>query len=355
MDYLIYCFSATGNTAHGVDIIAAELRSRGDQVSVIAVDRDTRHLDGFPDRLLIAFPTFSWVPPVLVQRFLRRLPRGKKPDGSRVRAAVFTADGGDCLQAPEQARRMLRRRGYDVFLTGRASYPDNWQQFIPGPDAETRTRLIATGEEMTRAFARKLLSEEASRYRVASFHQLWSRVVGSLFAFFGRRFMGKMFIADRDCTACGICVRACPVGAILLPAGEQPRPFWKMNCESCNRCINICPEKAVVCSPARIAVLITAIIGMVMAVLGLYNAYLKPLLVAAVPAMLSGIVNFLAAAALVIGVHFLVIGPLDRFGLRYLQRLPGLERIFTFGYNKRSRRYLMPGYRPPQSRSGRPV
>ncbi len=347
MLYHLYYFSATGNTERAVRIINEELQRHGHQVKSLSLNRNTRPFTELPDRLVIAFPTFSWVPPVLVQRFVRFLPKGKSSDGSRVRAAVFTADGGGCLQAPDQARRMLQRRGYRVFLTGQATFPDNWQQFVPGPEEKKKAELIAGGEQMTLDFARRLLEEKESLYKTAWFNLAWSRLVGILFAFFGRRFMGKMFYADSDCNSCGLCQTSCPVGAIIMSGRERARPFWKSNCESCNRCINICPRQAIVCSYARILSLITAITAGLSLALGLHAAWLKPWMAEALPHSVYSILNFLLVVMLVMAVHFLAIGPLDRFFLRYLQQVPAVNSLFSLSFNKKSRRYLMPGFRPP--------
>lgn len=347
MIYHFYYFSATGNTEKSVEISAKSLSEAGHEVRTVRLNRDTVPLDGEPDRLLIAFPTFSWVPPVLVQRFVRKLPPGVRKDGNRIKAAVFTADGGGCLQAPAQMKRMLERRKYDVFLSGRGSYPDNWAQFIPGPDEEKKKRLIAEGEKMAREFARQLVNEESSHFQVAVIHRLWSRFVGMLFASLGRRFMGKMFIADSSCTSCRLCEKSCPVGAISMAPGKQAKPFWKLNCESCNRCINICPEKAIVSSNVRILVLIAGITAAIIAGLGLYDKWLIPWFAQNVPTPYLWIVNTLLVVLMVIFAHWFVIGPFDKYVLRYVQKIPGLRRFFEKGFNKGFLRYTMTGYKAP--------
>ena len=47
--------------------------------------------------------------------------------------------------------------------------------------------------------------------------------------------------ANRKCTECGACVKACPVGAISL---EHIKESDFTKCIHCARCINICPEHA---------------------------------------------------------------------------------------------------------------
>jgi ferredoxin len=284
----------------------------------------------------------------MVQRFVRLLPEGMRKDGTRIKAAVFTADGGGCLQAPDQLRRMLARRKYDVFLTGRGSYPDNWLQFVPGPNEEQKQKSIAKGEKMTLEFAEQLVKEEFSHYKAAFINMLWSRLVGILFAFFGRKFMGKMFIADGSCTSCRLCQKSCPVGAIAMGQGKKAKPFWKTDCESCNRCINICPEKAIVSSNVRIVVFTAGIIAAIIVGLGLYNQWVKPWIGRHVSNPYFWFVNTFLVTVVVIVAHWFVIGPFDALVLRFVQRIPGLRRIFEKGFNKGFLRYTMTGYKAPR-------
>lgn len=55
--------------------------------------------------------------------------------------------------------------------------------------------------------------------------------------------------ADKNCTKCGLCVEACPVGAILKTDMEECDHDV---CISCMRCIAICPQKARKNNPALV-------------------------------------------------------------------------------------------------------
>lgn len=46
---------------------------------------------------------------------------------------------------------------------------------------------------------------------------------------------------NKNCTACGICVKSCPVGAIPM---EKPRTVDTALCMNCMRCVSVCPEGA---------------------------------------------------------------------------------------------------------------
>lgn len=47
--------------------------------------------------------------------------------------------------------------------------------------------------------------------------------------------------ASASCTACGLCVKKCPVGAISM---QNPRKTDKEKCIGCMRCARVCPQKA---------------------------------------------------------------------------------------------------------------
>lgn len=53
----------------------------------------------------------------------------------------------------------------------------------------------------------------------------------------------KARVRRGDCTACGRCVKACPVGAIGLPEGGAE--VNESACIGCMRCYRACPARAI--------------------------------------------------------------------------------------------------------------
>lgn len=81
--------------------------------------------------------------------------------------------------------------------------------------------------------------------------------ISMLYYFFGRFFLAKTFYASDKCDNCGICIKECPVNAIIEVNG---RPYWTIHCESCMHCMNYCPEKAIETSHGLVAFTILAYI-----------------------------------------------------------------------------------------------
>jgi ferredoxin len=338
--YHLYYFSGTGNTWRAVGRIADVLSSAGHKVQAVSINRWCEPLPEEPDRLLVAFPTLAFAPPALVIRFLRRLPR------RRVRAAVFATNGGSGFDVPLRAARILRRRGYDVFLTGAASYSENWVQVLSGPGPEKKKRDTVRGDGMTDAFAQRLVADESHHDLGNGLTLLLSRGIGPLFGLVGRRFLGKMFVADRDCTSCGLCKTHCPVGAIVMGAGRNAQPYWKLNCESCNRCVNICPTGAINSSIVRSIVLLALVLLACIFGLAAYFRLMAPH-VARFAGALAPAVNTVAVVLIVALGHWIPLGAFDRLLIRPLQRLPVMNRIFEWSFSKKFMRYRMDGYKPP--------
>ncbi len=337
MRYACFYYSATGNTGRAVDRIKQKLYAAGSTVDVVKIRRGVRAPDpaGY-DAVIIAFPVLAFAPPVFVKKFLRALPRGTAP------AYVLAVDGGGGGSAAAVAARILKGRGYDIAAVGRATYPENWVQVSQPPEEESAAEIALRGDAQVDAFIDALAAGPRRGDGPDAGPSAIDVAVGFMFGAFGRRLLGKLYYADEDCNACGACVKACPVGAILLGRGERARPFWKLNCEDCNACMNLCPRNAINTSFARLFILLGITIAAAVTGLWAYFALAKPAFAAALAPAPAAVLDVLAVMLIVLLAHFLPAGPFDRYILRFIQRIPGVRRLFALTFTKNYRRYRAP-------------
>jgi Pyruvate/2-oxoacid:ferredoxin oxidoreductase delta subunit len=338
MKYLIHYFSATGNTARAMKLIKAELEKVKNTVVL------HRIVDGSPDMdrvdaHIFGCPVLAWAPIDLMKRYIKGLdvPKGAK-------ASVFCAHGGGPLQAIPKMRNLLQAKGFDVVLTDGGIYPDNWMQMLP-PDSSEKTRQsLAEGDLSALRFARSLIKNERRFYKVTLFNMLWSGTVSFLFQLIGRRFLGKVYIADEKCNDCGLCVKSCPASTITMKGAGWKRPFWRFNCEDCNRCINICPVRAIQVSTARLfihfIVNVTTIIYQIILTVRFFPAVREMAGTAAgIGIAIAG--NLIMAAGFIL-LQFLVFDLL----LFALQEIKGLRKFFINSSTSKYGRYKAPGFNP---------
>lgn len=344
MTYSIRFFSGTGNTQRAVQVMAKALSEYGHRAVITDISpcAFSDSVSEF-DALILAFPTYAWMPPSIVLKYIDNLPEGlTKP------AYVLAVDGGAGMGAPETAAFRLRSRGYDVRLAQSASYTENWTQFVPVPDKAEQARLTAQGDAMAAQFARAVVSGRRSIKR-SGLPGIFLSLLGRLYLLLGRRILGYAFIADSDCTGCGLCVKVCPVQAIYVGKSDPKKiPLWKFSCEGCNRCINICPRKAINTSVARLAGMVAgaAVFSVIFAVCWL--AFRSGVLAA------GGVETWMdiagGTAAVFLG-HYLALGVLPKLFNR-IQKIPCLQAFFAFSFTKKTGRYLAPDYKPDSTRFG---
>lgn len=346
---IIYFFSGTGNTAHAVNMIREQLETAGHAVVCWPISNEGLPPAGDYGFQIFAFPILSWSAPAIMKRFIR-----KTTFQPGVKTAILAINGGIMLkngtlvkgysgQAVEQVERRLKRKKSKVFLSSNASFPDNWTQATNPCNAKDSETIFHLGEAEVNTFIQKFLAEKPNLFRCGIFNQIWSFVIAGLFGLFGRRMLGKFFVADAHCTGCSVCAKTCPVQNIQM---VRKKPVWKSHCEDCNRCINVCPEKA-------LQVSIPLMVTHVVLNLGL-TAWAIVEIVRQVPEWIQlpdlwmiGLEAILIVAAAVSLAWFSLV-PLDGF-LQFWLRFPCIRRFASISYTKKFRRYVAPGFNPKKN------
>jgi Pyruvate/2-oxoacid:ferredoxin oxidoreductase delta subunit len=341
----IHYFTGTGNTAHAVKLILDPLESAGHNVKILALKKGVSPPTDSVDFHIIAFPVLSWSAPVMMKRYIRKMPRsdGAKTAILAINGAIIRGNKlvqGFTGQALEQLEWILKRKRYDVFLTGNASFPDNWTQVTNPCDKKDTDIIIPLGEAEVRMFAEKFLSGKRELYRCGLFHRTWSFLVAGLFGLLGRRFFGKFYIADEHCTGCAICSKTCPAETIQM---QDKKPVWGIACEDCNRCINLCPEKAIQVSVPLF--ILHMVINFALTIWAIRAVIIHAPGWIQTGQMLRITIEITLITAVTVLLIWVSMVPVDAL-FRLMMRVPAVRRFFSKGYTQHYRRYKAPGYDP---------
>jgi ferredoxin len=246
----IYYFSGTGNAQHAALWFSKAAEEKGMKIEThnLASLKNRRVIEKpAPGLVLFSGPTHGFNYSPLLFFYILRFPRGKNRvvlmnTRAGIKAGPFFLPGlsGMALMLPAL---ILLFKGYSIAGLKPVDLPSNWISIHPGQRKETIEKIYAWRKPQVEAFAEKILQGRRVLTGLRTLPiDLAITPIGILYHVIGRFFLGKTFIASRDCTMCGRCLRECPVQAIEEVDG---RPFWTWRCESCMKCMNSCPERAI--------------------------------------------------------------------------------------------------------------
>lgn len=251
-----WVMSGTGNSLRAAQWLAQTATEGGATSSIHALGPERPH-SVLPDQetslLGLCFPTHGFTAPWNVLRAVLRAPGCHHTHAVVVATRAGVKLGPLFLPGLEGTAAylvalILALKGYSVRGVLGLDMPSNWMSLHPGHDRPASLAIIQRAQCKTRTFARCVLAGARS-FSVQTLLCLLLGVallplsVGYLLV--GRLFLAKLFFANGHCNGCGLCAEHCPVQAILMSKGTQPRPFWTFDCESCMRCMGYCPHQAI--------------------------------------------------------------------------------------------------------------
>lgn len=246
----IFYFSGTGNSRNVAEWMGEVARELGIETRVIDIVSCERLNPIKPEEdSLIVFcsPIHGFNYPPIMLNFIRRFPKGKNDvllmntrGGMKIGKWVTPGITGAAFYL---SGLILKIKGYRICGMYPVDLPSNWQSLHPALNHKTVKYLHEKNRERVTTFARKLYSGEKyfKSLRSLPFDLLVSPI-SLAYYFIGRFFLAKTFYASGECDNCGVCIKNCPVKAIIR---VNEKPFWTFNCESCMRCMGNCPKRAI--------------------------------------------------------------------------------------------------------------
>lgn len=216
-------FSPTGGTQRAADLLCRSWPWQRQTVDLADPAAAFSELVPSPgDVCLVAVPSFGGRVPAPAAARLRQI------KGGGARAVLLCAYGNRAFDDTlRELADVLTAAGFRcVAAVAAVAQHSIAHQFAAGrPDEQDARQLAAFGAQIKTALEQGTEGPVTVPGHVP--YRVWNG--------------GPVPQGDAHCTACGLCARRCPVGAID-PA--QPRRTDKTLCISCMRCVTLCPQHA---------------------------------------------------------------------------------------------------------------
>ncbi|BAI61461.1 conserved hypothetical protein [Methanocella paludicola SANAE] len=329
----IHYFSGTGNTFRAASIVKKKLEDNRYRVRLWNVEKGMNNSSDSLD--IFAFPVYAYDVPEIMMRYIHGLAPVKKKKAAVIavhgmlwQKPVIPGDGGDPGYSFEHARWALSRKGYDVSFTMAVGYPHSISMLISTPPPAEISKIRQSSDNRVESFAEKIAAGTRSLQKCGLLPIAYSIFPGIIFSIFGRRGLGKLYVADTACIKCGKCVASCPVKAIRFSLGH---PRWGWKCQGCQRCINICPQKAVQASLPRAFAMIAGLFIP-------WNMFAFNLISATHPSGISGTALEIAAWALLYLIFLFIADKL----IFVMEVIPIVGKVMSLNLSSPNRRYMDP-------------
>lgn len=272
---LVYYFSGTGNSENVACWMAEIARGKGMEVSlnnIAKIDRLNVPTSLPGDLVAFVSPIHGFNYPPVMLNFILRFPKGQN------NLLLLNTRAGMLLGkwitpgltgvAFYFAALVLKLKGYSIRSMFPVDLPSNWISVHPGLNQRTVKYLHERNQEKVYRFARKVLDGGSDFRGLREIIQdVLIAPVSLGYYFIGRFFFAKTYYASSDCDNCELCIKSCPVKAIIM---VDNRPFWTFNCESCMHCMSSCPKRAIETAHGSI-ILITVLSSLLLS--GLFYRY----------------------------------------------------------------------------------
>ena len=254
----IFYFSGTGN-ARQVALWFSKFAIEKNIDCQIFNIADTKIYPINPEALIfIISPIHGFNFPKITLAFIRSFPKGKNNivlmstrAGMKIGSFVTPGITGVAFLF---SSLLLKIKGYKIIGQVPFDMPSNWISVHPTLNEKTVKFLHQKNYYRAEKHANKIFSgkKDFLAYRDIIQDVLVSPI-SLAYYLLGKYAFAKSFYASNNCDNCTLCIKKCPVHAIIE---VNNRPFWTFKCESCMKCMNSCPKKAIETAHGLFAILI---------------------------------------------------------------------------------------------------
>lgn len=246
----IYYFSGTGNSKNVARWMSSAASKKNIECSIdniAAIDRNQIIPEPVDSLIVFVSPVHGFNYPPVMLNFIARFPKGNNQVILMdTRAGMLIGNfnlPGLSGAAFLFSSLILKIKGYSIAGMKPVDLPSNWISLHPGLNERTVKKLHERHKAKVVDFGEAVLSGKKKYISLPEFIvDLIIAPVSIMYYLAGRFFFAKTFYASGDCNNCDICVKNCPVKAIIK---IDNRPFWTFKCESCMRCMSNCPQKSI--------------------------------------------------------------------------------------------------------------
>ena len=235
---MIFYFSGCGNSRFIAESIAQALNEQ--LVFIPEAERENRFEYSLAEgeRVGFVFPIYSWSPPQLVVRFVRKLRFARKP--AYVWMAVTCGDNGGVAEKvfAEHIAKIGLQLSADYCFQMPNTYVNMAGMSTDKPE-KTKRKIEKAKAHLPEVIANITERKSVTEMRRGLFPRFKTNVIGKGFY---KWVSDEPFRSTDDCISCGKCVSVCPLQNITL---EEGRPKWHGNCTNCDACFHHCPKNAI--------------------------------------------------------------------------------------------------------------
>jgi len=246
----IFYFSGTGNSKNVAQWMSSAASKNDIECSIHNIATIERNsIVPVPIDSLVVFvsPVHGFNYPPVMLNFIARFPKGNnKVILMDTRAGMLIGNynlPGLSGAAFLFSSLLLKLKGYSIAGIKSVDLPSNWISLHPGLNKKTVLSLHEKHKAEVIDFGEKILSGKKVYISLHEFIiDILVAPISIGYYIVGRFLFAKTFYASGDCNSCDVCIKNCPVKAIIK---IDNRPFWTFKCESCMHCMSNCPKRSI--------------------------------------------------------------------------------------------------------------